>query len=152
MRYRVYDDPFGKKQPPFDFLRELNENVHKNVAPTKLPPAEILADFPDKKGLLETAYADFRDYLNKSGNQEGDSFRFVTEFAPTEQFEAYTVAFTPDSCTVRAADTEGIRRGLVYVEDELQRNHGDLPREGFVTRKPWLKSSLARPSGRGVKV
>jgi hypothetical protein len=47
-----------------------------------------------------------------------------TAYSETECFEAYRIVVDKDGCTVLAADTEGIRRGLVFLEDEMLRREG----------------------------
>lgn len=146
MRYRVFDDPFINRQPPLAFLDELNGPVHQSVPPSSIRRITLVTDFPDPEGLLDTAYADFRDFLRCAGAETSTDapYRILCKHAPTAVFEAYTVTFSPDCCEIAANDTEGIRRGLVYVEDTFIKNGGTLPTSGTVHRKPWLRSRISR--------
>ena len=144
MRYRVFRDLLEDKQPSFEFLKELNGPVHAHVPPGNLGCARLETCFPDEKNLLETAYDDFRDYLAASGIRQGPAYRFICQQRESACFEAYTVSFHPDRCVISAADTEGIRRALVFVEDEMLRRGGSLPTSGIIEKKPWLRSRIAR--------
>ena len=143
MRYRVIDDPFKAKQPALKFLQELNEPVHRFVPKSPLAAALLEINFPDSEGLLDTAFDDFRSFLTAAGIASGPGYRFCCQFRPGDVFEAYTIEFETGRCVISAGDTEGIRRGLVFVEDEMQRRGGLLPTEGRVTRRPWLLSRIA---------
>ena len=144
MRYRVFRDLLEDKQPSFEFLKELTGPVHAHVPPGNLGCARLETCFPDEKNLLETAYDDFRDYLAASGIRQGPAYRFICQQRESACFEAYTVSFHPDRCVISAADTEGIRRALVFVEDEMLRRGGSLPTSGIIEKKPWLRSRIAR--------
>ncbi len=144
MRYRIFEDPLLHRQPAFEFLRELNGPVHVHVPKSAIPSAVFEPQFPDPDGKLETAYADFREFLSAAGIAEGPGYNFACQYRPTDVFEAYTVEFSRDGCVISAGDTEGIRRGLVCVEDEMLRRGGSLPAGGAIRKKPWLRSRIAR--------
>ena len=97
----------------------------------------LQADFPDPEGLLQTAY----DRVKRSC---AGQLLLITQYGKTQCFEAYTCETSPGKCIVSAADTEGIRRGLYELSGLLE--HLD-PRElpcQTVSRKPWLKTRIAR--------
>ncbi len=144
MRYRVIDDPFKARQPALKFLQELNDPVHLFAPKSSIASALLEVDFPDSEGLLDTATDDFRVFMAAAGIASGPGYRFSCQFRPSDVFESYTIEFEADRCVISAGDSEGIRRGLVFVEDELQRRGGFLPTDGSVTRKPWLCSRIAR--------
>lgn len=147
-------DPFFYKQPPLKFVEELKSPLHTQKPDwfgRMLPEAgEICAfgaclknNFPDEEGLLETATADFREFLNVYGIA-GDRYPIILERAETECFEAYRICAAEGFCRVEANDTEGIRRALVYLEDEFHRREGAILPEGIISRKPLIKTRITR--------
>ncbi|MBQ6470689.1 MAG: hypothetical protein IJJ33_01775 [Victivallales bacterium] len=107
----------------------------------------LLCDFQDAKGLLDTALASVRRYLKAAGHIESQSseYRIAIQCVPTSVHEAYRIECTEASCTIMAADTEGVRRGLYEFEDLLCANGGALPLpQCALARKPFLKTRLGR--------
>jgi hypothetical protein len=142
MRYRVIDDPFKAKQPALKFLQELNEPVHRFVpkSPSQQPCSRLI--FLTAKAcwirLLTTSARFWR-----SRDRQRPGLPLLLPVPPRRCFRSLYVEFGTGRCVISAGDTEGIRRGLVFVEDELQRRGGLLPTEGRVTRRPWLLSRIA---------
>lgn len=149
--------PAPPPQPPEDswpFERELQRPIHAPVKLSGAGPkpneldfrngAHFIAEFPDPRGLLRTACADFNDFLKSIGLKGGGPCRIITAHARTSVFEEYRIAVEKNSIAVLAADTEGIRRGLVYLEDQiLARGACALP-FGAVKRKPFVRTRLSR--------
>ena len=147
-------DPFFYKQPPLKFVEELRSPLHTQKPAwfgRSLPEAgEVCAfgtyienDFPDEQGLLETATADFACFLNVYGIA-GKNYPIILQKADTECFEAYQICIDERSCHVKANDTEGIRRALVYLEDEFLRREGAILPKGTISRKPVIKTRITR--------
>lgn len=103
----------------------------------------LVPGFPDPHGLLDTAHADFRHFLGTVGLSAGP-FEIVTRRTPTEQPEAQVITVRPGGCEVAAADTEGIRRGLIWVEDEMMRRGGPFLPLGIQARRPWVRTRISR--------
>ena len=82
------------------------------------------ARFPDPEGLLETAYTDLSAFLTAGEISQDGPFVIETAKIKTSKFEAYRIEVTPKKCRILAADTEGIRRGIVHVEDMMLRAEG----------------------------
>ena len=154
MRPYETTDPFFEKQPPMFFVEDLKKPLHTETpkrwntrSPAEdevfLQTAQLLEEFEDPQHLLDTAYEDFRLFLQSAKVQPG-SYPIRTRYAPTECFEAYTIAVTEEECVISAADTEGIRRGLVYLEDEMHRREGSFLPVGVLSRKPYMKSRSTR--------
>lgn len=103
-------------------------------------------NFPDPQGLLETAYADFAVFQKSVGlaPSRGTSHRLALVHAPTEVPEQHTVRVTRDLCELSAGDTEGIRRGLIFIEDEMLRRGGPFLPLGTITRKPSVRTRISR--------
>ncbi len=154
MKRTAVRDEFFDKQPPLEFIEGLKAPVH--TAPPALfsrtEPEEgeisvkglyLKNEFPDPKGLLETVVDDFTLFSRLAGIL-GDRYPITLKQGITPCFEAYTVEVTEEGCTVTAADTEGIRRGLLSLEDRLVAAEGPLLKLGRIERKPWLKSRITR--------
>ena len=83
MRYRITEDPFKYNQPRVRFADELTSPMHQ-CAPAgwntrKAQDGEIsicgrmvIAEFPDSKNLLETAYADLQRFFEVYKMQDGN--------------------------------------------------------------------------------
>lgn len=154
MRITHAADPFLNKQPEITFTRELSRPVHEQCMPrwNEIPASEnevdfskvnLIFDFEDE--LLETAYDDFRKFLSVSQVEicpNGKKIHVVK--GETDCFEAYRIIVDESGCTIVAADTEGIRRALVFVEDEMQRREGSILKIGEIKRKPHITARISR--------
>ena len=155
MERTVKIDPFFDRQPPFKFVDELKQPLHVKAPDYygKRPIAAgeidvhgmyIEAPYPDDPDqLLETVYDDFRLFLNVYGIA-GDKYPVILRKGETECFEAYTLEITAESAVITAADTEGIRRGVIYLEDELRRRENAYLVPGTVKRVPHIHSRITR--------
>ena len=101
-------------------------------------------DFPDPRGLLETAYADFRFFLSTVSLPADGPYPLIIRPCETSIHEEYLIHVYPDRCELCAADTEGIRRGLIYLEDELQRRGGPFLPLGTIKRTPLVRTRISR--------
>ena len=147
-------DPFFYKQPPLGFVEELRAPVH-TVKPTwfcrtKPEAGEICAmgaflqnEFPDAQGLLDTATNDFERFL-ETHQVAGKNYPIILTKAESECFEAYRICVDVQTCRVEANDTEGIRRALIYLEDEMQRREGAMLPRGIISRKPSVRTRITR--------
>ncbi|MFH1571651.1 MAG: hypothetical protein ABIL09_26920 [Gemmatimonadota bacterium] len=157
-------------QPPeseWRFVEELRTApVHQPVRWTRRRPLpgeahfpaglRLESRFPDPRGLLHTAGADFRRFLEVSlprpAARGGHSVRrraagplpLVLRQVPTALPEQHTLTVTADGCELTAGDTEGIRRGLVFVEDEMLRRGGPFLPLGATTRTPSIRTRISR--------
>lgn len=148
-------DPFFYKQPSKDFINELKGSVHiqlpnrwglrkanQNEIDLK-KGVKLYKDFGDPNGLLDTAYNDFERFLELAKITDGN-YPLKISYAPTECFEAYRIEVQPECCNIIAADTEGIRRALIYIEDEMLRREGPFLPMKTIQRKPFIKSRITR--------
>ncbi len=103
----------------------------------------IRDNFPDPDGLLETAFTDFHEFLRVYGFGEGD-YEIVFEEKQQSCYEAYTIDISKTRCVVLAGDTEGIRRAVVFLEDEMLRREGCFLPVGTITRAPFIKTRISR--------
>ena len=145
---------FYEEQPPLSFIDELKAPIHicapEGFGREEVKKGEVLAkgayivdSFNDGEGLLETAFDDFTRFLNiyKIGCS---SFPIHIKREPTDCFEAYRIEVTEKGVYVCANDTEGIRRALIYLEDEFQRREGPILPIGEIKRKPRIKTRITR--------
>ena len=154
MKYPDIYDLFRYDQPEMTFTKELSLPLHTekpprwNEAPVKddeldLSSISLSIEFEDP--LLDTAYADFKTFFSVMQIKvckNGVSFKIRK--GETECFEAYKILVTKDGCEVIANDTEGIRRALVFVEDEMQRREGAKLPIGEINRKPHITARISR--------
>lgn len=157
MKKNIAIDPFFENQPPLDFIEHLKEPVHTAPPPVWnqrrcredeacLQGCCLVREFPDEEALLETAYDDFERFLcvhRLSGNGE-KPYPVRTQLKPTDCFEDYTVSVSREGCTISAGDTEGIRRGLIWLEDEMLRRSGPFLPLGKLKRHPYIRSRISR--------
>ncbi len=146
-------EPQQPSESEWKFIDELREPAIKRIAWEKRDAgiSEIsLADgvmfipeFQDKDGLLDTAYADIRRFFVLAGLPETSGYRIVTGYAALEQ-EAYRIDINDSECLISAGDTEGIRRGIFYLQDELLRTGGPFLTKGIIERKPVIKTRISR--------
>ncbi len=104
----------------------------------------LVMDFPDPRGLLTTAVADFRHFLGTVGLRAEAGFPVTCRYRATALREAHTVTVRPDGCELTAGDTDGIRRGLVWIEDELLRRGGPFLPLGQHQRRPLIRTRISR--------
>lgn len=104
-----------------------------------------MSTFPDPDGLLDTAYADFGVFLRSAGIEDnGEGYPLTIRYGVTSVAEEYRLTVTREGCQLQASDTEGIRRGLVFIEDEMQRRGGPFLPFGSLTRTPVIRTRIAR--------
>ena len=147
-------DEFFDKQPEPLFIEDLKEPVHEKkpdgfgkraIEPDEIDMSGIYLDiaFPDCEGLLKTAYKDFETFLEVY-DAGGNDYSVTIRQCATSCFEEYRVNVTPDGCTIEANDTEGIRRGLVYLEDLIIESEAPFLPYTDTTRRPVIKSRITR--------
>ena len=153
--YQVYDE-FMDRLPEITFDKDLALPLHTARAPRWNHRAaltdEVFIDslniewsFPDPEGLLITSREDFLLFLSSVGikiKAEGYSLRFRNEDLGC--FEAYKIIVEREGITIVSGDTEGVRRALIYVEDEMKRREGSLLPVGEISRRPFIKNRISR--------
>lgn len=155
MKRTLLTDPYFYNQPPMTFIDDLKLPLHQKapdyygkrpiddgeIDVHGLYIAEKFSDDPEN--LLETIYKDFSLFLSvyKIG---GSNFPIYLKQGETECFEAYIIEVSEDKVTITANDTEGIRRGLIYLEDELRRSENAYLMPGTTRRKPFIKQRITR--------
>ena len=151
MKKFIEQEPSLPSPETWNFVRELAEwPVRKSAA--SVPPGamdlrcgvQIKRCFPDPERRLDTAYADLERLLAENHIPAEGAFRVETELIPTGIFEEYRVLITSGGCRIQASDTEGIRRGIFFLEDRILEAGGTAVLPGTFYRKPWLKTRVSR--------
>lgn len=154
MKRTVKTDEFFNKQPDLLFLEDLKSPLHQEKVKTfgtgAAKDSEICAqgmylvcDFPDEEGLLETAYDDFNVFLNTYA-LKGDRFPVTVRQGATDKFEEHLIEINDTGVTITANDTEGIRRGIYYLEDALIAAEGPFLPKGTTKRTPYIRKRITR--------
>jgi len=104
----------------------------------------LAGNFPDPDNLLQTAYADFREFLKSIGLNDAGPCPVIITHIKTSIFEEYNIIVGKDGIILSAGDTEGVRRGLIQLEDMIiARDNYCLPL-GITNRKPVICTRLSR--------
>ncbi len=147
-------DPFFYDQPELRFVDELRSPLFKEKQ-LGFGEREPLADeidcrgayidfkFPDEAGLLETAVEDFANFA-RVFEFAGKRYPIKLEFTAGYSFESYRIIPKEDGCTVLASDTEGIRRAVVYIEDEFIAREGAFFGKDEIYRTPAIRKRITR--------
>ena len=147
-------DYFFDKQPPLSFVDELRKPLHmqkpKWFGRTEPKEGEVCTlgaylvnTFPDEEKLLETATEDFCVLLSLY-EITGDRYPIRIVKQPTQCFEAFRIRTERNGCTIEADDTEGVRRALVYIEDEMHRREGAILPVGVISKAPVIRERITR--------
>ncbi|MFA6240100.1 MAG: hypothetical protein WC655_04180 [Candidatus Hydrogenedentales bacterium] len=105
---------------------------------------QVVSGFPDADGVLETAYNDLNRFFAAASLPAGGPFRIVTERVPTPKPETFRMAVSEGECRIQANDSEGIRRGIYYLEDDLMRADGPFLAIGETQRSPFVHTRISR--------
>ena len=101
--------------------------------------------FPDEGKVLDTAIADFHEFLQVAGIPDNGPFKIIVEKRDLgKPLESYRIDTRTDSCTIYADDTEGVRRALYFLQDEIKRSDGPFLSAGITEREPMIKTRISR--------
>ncbi|MBO5760744.1 MAG: hypothetical protein J6S53_04290, partial [Lentisphaeria bacterium] len=105
---------------------------------------EIRIDFPEES-IPETAFHSLRNVL-KSKNivEKTDSYPLHFYKDPTLGKEEYKLISTPEGVALSAADSDGLRRGIYFLEDRICEAEGKAVMPGVWQRKPFVKHRISR--------
>ena len=156
MNSNLSEIPAPPSREEWLFLQELQqpeqrclhwERTDPEVPPQHLdlkPGLSLIIDFPDAEGLLETACEDFRRLLTLAELPENGSVLCRFQQEDTGGRESYRLQINADGITLSAADCEGLRRGIYFLEDQL--TGAQVPALPFSEqrRSPWLRTRISR--------
>ena len=100
--------------------------------------------YPDPDGVLDTAYQDLQDFFGSVKLPVNGPYRIITEQAPTNRFETFRLVVKEAECRIQAGDTEGIRRGIYFLEDRLMSAEGPFLPLGELERAPFIHTRISR--------
>ena len=155
MAFRLDPLPPQPAESDWAFVEELRTApYHQPVQWTPRQPLRSEVFFPhglhleprfaDPHARLATAYADFRFFLSSVGLPADGPYPLVTQALSTARREEYCIRVSAAGCELGAGDTEGIRRGLIWLEDEMLRRGGPFLPRGEFTRKPVIRTRISR--------
>lgn len=146
-------------QPPHDslaFVDDLKRPLSYHFTKGSGCPAGVAQDcmkngveldigFPDGRKVLETAFESLRRVLKEKGIAEragGYPVRFRHDAAFGR--EEYAVEISAHACVVTAADADGMRRGIYFLEDRICEAEGASATAGAWRRKPFVRHRISR--------
>ncbi len=148
------NSPKQPSEKDWKFVEELQSPLHQTIHwernQTKANEADLSNGafldlrFPDPTETLKTACADFKSFLEAGKISANNGFKIIADKIETDAFEAFKIEVSNDSCKILANDTEGIRRGLVFLEDEILRSSGPFLTLGKKEKKPIIKTRISR--------
>lgn len=147
------EDVFVNKQPAYNF-EDLNAPLYASVpvgwnereaAEHEAAVLDVRTEFafPDEVGLLDTANKDLTDFLGLYSTR-GCNFLIRTELKKGMACEEYEILVDKTTCIISASDSEGIRRGIYYIEDEMVRRGGAFLPIGTIRRRPHIQKRITR--------
>lgn len=93
---------------------------------------------------LKTAYADFHEFLQCGSLLSGRRYPLHIVVTGVGAPEEYRIEIEEGEARILAADPEGVRRALIWMEDEILGREGPfLPRGSFV-RRPAVQTRISR--------
>lgn len=143
-------------QPPFGFtedLRQWSENHFSpglGCDPGKMTGclkngAAIRVDFPQLEDFPETAFVSLRRVLAAKGIAENaDGYPLAIEHDAALSHEEFRLKTGPDRAILTAADPDGLRRGIYFLEDRIREAEGPALIAGEWNRKPFVKYRISR--------
>jgi hypothetical protein len=147
--------PAQPEEDSWKFIDDLKSPMWTKHAWEKAVPGIQQADlsagvklqmgFPDEKGRLETAYADLRLFL-AAGNVSCENGKYLLATVEDKDLkgESFRLEILPESCRIIAGNSDGIRRGIFYLEDEMLRLRAPFLPLGKVEKHPVIERRISR--------
>jgi hypothetical protein len=101
-------------------------------------------NFKDLGRILETAYDDLHDFFESAGVKQDGKFNIITEYAETEVPESWQIEVSLNECRISAGDSEGIRRAIFFIEDEMLAREGLFLPLGKIRKRPFIRTRISR--------
>ena len=144
-------DPFFDRQPPLTFIEELKQPlyVQKPVlygsrarVGGEIDAGGIYLASPCPDPLLETAWRSFVRFSEVYGIG-GDRYPVSVSIVEREDAESFHLEICEDGISV-CGDREGVRRALIWLEDELRRAEAPYLTPRAVERRAVIRSRITR--------
>ena len=158
-------DAFFDKQPDIKFVELLSRPMHlcapKNFGRTVADAGEISASgayiaecYPKWSEIIGTAIDDYEIFL-KTANIYGDKFPIRILFADGYDEENYKISVSESECVIYSTTSEGARRAIYYLEEEMVKREGAFLPLGDIIRSSRIKRRITRgyfsPTNRAPK-
>ena len=106
---------------------------------------DLIEGFPDSLKRLETAYEDLGSFFS-AGNIPVINGKYAIEtfHDNTLKGESFRLEIDSVRCKIIAGETEGIRRGIFYLEDLILQQNGPYLPHGTVERQPFIERRISR--------
>ena len=131
LRKNLTDD-FFDKQPERAFEVDLREFITPKIAFARPKMDEITPkglyvnkNAFENEEVLQTVWSDFERFGEKNGLLGNGYGISLVKNADLEKEEFY-LEITAEGCTLTAGETEGVRRGMIRLQDQLLENGGNL--------------------------
>ncbi len=145
------------KSSPMDswrFVEELKEPLWKNHAWTPRSARGGEADvsgglnlrdnFPDPGRGLETVHSDLKRFCTAGDLALSGTYSIELEKDPALGLEAFRVEVSADHCRVLAGGTEGMRRAIYFLEEQMLKAGGPYLALGITERCPFVGNRISR--------
>ncbi len=149
MKRGAVTDPYFADQPEKRFIEELKSPLWQerpddfDTAGQNDGEADIHGIYLKQDDMVpETIAEDFAAFTKIYGIA-GKRYPIVVNTADMN-FEEHEIEITESEICIRAADAEGVRRAVVWIEDEIRRRNAGFLKKGCTKRNPWLKTRLTR--------
>lgn len=148
------EDPFFSAQPPLGFLKELKTPLHqekqsffgrgqKRADEIEVQGIYLIRTFSFDVDCLLSAYEDFDAFIKMYG-LGGNTYPIRLLYEETDVFESFIIETDEKETVIRAGDTEGIRRAIMYLEDAFLSAEGPWLKKGITKKKPAIKARITR--------
>jgi hypothetical protein len=147
--------PSQPGEETWKFIEDLKSPLWTHHNWVKSVPGSLVADlssgvkigtkFPDPEGRLETAYEDFRSFLT-AGDVSHKNGSYLIETVADKELpgESFRLEIEKGTCRIIAGHTDGVRRGIFYLEDEMLRHRGPFLSIGKVEKQPKIQRRISR--------
>ncbi len=81
----------------------------------------VVSSFPDDARVLATSFNDLETFLRAGEVPTGGDYKIEIEQRAMEVAESYRLEIGADKTAIFAADSEGVRRAIFQLEDEMLR-------------------------------
>ncbi len=158
-------DEFFEKQPEVKFVDWLNSPLHecapKSFGRSTAEPTEVsvkgayIAEcVKEWRDVILTAIDDFEKFL-RSADVFGSVYPIKTVYSEGFSKESYKISVSDTECIIYASDSEGARRAIYYLEEEMIKREGAFLPRGEIVRNCRITKRITRgffsPTNRAPK-
>ncbi len=145
--------PLPEQPQDYSFLHELTKPLHdgrirwererpRTDEVSLAGGVSVKVKFPDPKGFLVKAFLDFDRFLESACISKDGAYLIHVVKTNTDVCESYRIDVSRERCIVQAGDTEGVRRALIYLEDEMCRGGGPFLPIKIIERSPVIRRRI----------